>query len=100
MAAHVVDPLVVRALVASVHLGGDHVARAPVGQQPPEADEHTGGGLDITVLGRRTALGAGPAADRWRTHLSPSQTWERKVRELIGQRARVCVVVPLATMPA
>jgi hypothetical protein len=27
------------------------VARAPVGQQPPEADEHTGGGLDNTVLG-------------------------------------------------
>jgi hypothetical protein len=51
VAAHVVDPLVVRALVASVHLGGDHVARAPVGQQPPEADEHTGGGLDNTVLG-------------------------------------------------
>jgi hypothetical protein len=37
---------------------------------------------------RRTALGAGPTADRWRTHLAPSQTWERKVRELIGQRAR------------
>jgi len=32
--------------------------------------------------------------------LAPSQTWERKVGELIGQRARVCFVVPVATAAA